>query len=59
MERLASHRRKPRSLAMILLALLWCAAGSSAAEVSVELSSREVYAGIPFSLTIVIRNCRA
>ena len=59
MKRVASHQRKPRSLAMILLALLWCAAGSSAAEVSVELSSREVYAGIPFSLTIVIRNYEA
>lgn len=51
-----AQARRLRWIAAMLASILPCVAPAAAAEVSIELASPEVYVGIPFSLTITIRN---
>ena len=50
------HARRLCWLAAMVAALLLCVAPVPAAEVSIEIASRDVYVGIPFSLTITVRD---
>jgi hypothetical protein len=51
-----AQARRRQWIAAMVAAILSCVAPVPAAEVSIELASPEVYVGIPFSLTITIRD---